>query len=133
MILGDFMAILGGSLMQVLMPLICLVVFVGKYRNAFGGAATLWWVGQSIIDVAPYIYDARAQEMMLLGGVTGRDVPGYHDWNNLLDQLDILMWDHTLAQTAWSFGAVLMVCALGWGAGLLFLQWRHVKDNPPVV
>jgi len=30
----------------------------------------------------------RAQQLILLGGVTGRDQPGYHDWNNLLALLN---------------------------------------------
>ncbi len=73
-VLGQFMATLGGSLLQVLVPLICLVTFLTRHLNPFGASVTLWWMGHSLIDLAPYINDARAQQMILLGGVTGRDV-----------------------------------------------------------
>ena len=78
-------------------------------------------------ELAPYINDARAQRMILLGGVTGRDVPGYHDWNSLLSQLGLLTWDHTLARLAHLSGSVLIVIALIWGAYLLHVQYRLAK------
>lgn len=56
---GRLMTSLGGSLMQVLMPLICLVVFLIKTRDPFAGSFALWWTGQNFIDLAPYI-DAPA-------------------------------------------------------------------------
>ena len=40
--LGRFMAILGGSLGQILMPLICLGTFVVKTRDPFGASVALW-------------------------------------------------------------------------------------------
>lgn len=36
-------------------------------------------MGQSLTDVAPYINDARALQLVLLGGRTGAEVEG-HDW-----------------------------------------------------
>jgi len=118
--LGSFMSTLGGSLFQVLIPSICLVAFL-RQRNAFAGAVMLWWTGQNLIDLAPYINDARAQRLVLLGGVTGRDVPGYHDWNNLLTRLDMLAWDHALAGAADRLGSLLIIAALVWAAYLLWL------------
>ena len=66
--LGEFMSILGGSLFQVLIPLVFLVAFLLK-RDAFAATVMMWWTGQSLIDLAPYIADARAQRLVLLGGV----------------------------------------------------------------
>ncbi len=126
-VLGRFMGTLGGSLLQVLVPLICLVTFLTRHLNPFGASVTLWWAGQSLVDLAPYINDARAQRMILLGGVTGRDVPGYHDWNNILTQLGLLSWDHTLARFAHLSGSVFIVLSLIWGAYLLWRQYQVVK------
>ena len=125
--LGSFMATLGGSLMQVLVPLICLITFLTRHLNPFAASVTLWWVGHSLIDLAPYINDARAQKMILLGGVTGRDVPGYHDWNNILTQLGLLSWDHTLARLAHLSGSVFIVLSLIWGAHLVWRQFRVIR------
>lgn len=119
------MGVLGGSLLQLLIPAICMGAFL-KRNDLFSASVTLWWLGQNFIDMAPYINDARAQELMLLGGVTGQDMPGIHDWNNILGALGLLKLDHFIAYTAHYFGVLLMVVSLLWGGCLLCLQWKHI-------
>lgn len=68
---GRLMMFLGGSLFQVLLPLLLGGAFLVINRDAFGAAVCLWWAGQSLMDVAPYIADARALRLPLLGGGTG--------------------------------------------------------------
>ena len=70
---GSFMSVLGGSLGQLLMPAAVIFVFLIKQHNPFAASVGLWWFGQSMMDLAPYIADARAGQIMLLGGVTGND------------------------------------------------------------
>ena len=122
---GRFVTILGGSLGQILMPLICLTTFVLKTRDPFGGSVALWWTAENFMDVAPYINDARAMELILLGGFTGQEVDA-HDWNNLLSILGWLEHDHRLAQLSYGIGTVLMLLALLWGALLLRQQYRRL-------
>ena len=126
--LGEFMSVLGGSLFQVLIPLVFLVAFLKK-NDAFAGGVMMWWTGQSLIELAPYIADARAQRLVLLGGVTGRDQPGYHDWNNLLTRLDGLSYDETLAAFIDGLGTLLIVTALLWGAYLLLSLHRQRQES----
>lgn len=128
-IFGRFMAVLGGSLMQVLIPLLCLVVLLVKTRDTFGAAVCLWWMGQSLMDLAPYINDARDLQLVLLGGVTGRDVDDYHDWEFILRESGLLRYDHLLAKTAYSFGAVLMICTFLWAGFLLYKQGMNMKST----
>ena len=128
-VLGSFMATLGGSLMQILMPLICAWTFLFRYANAFGASVALWWTGQRLVELAPYIADARAQKLILLGGVTGRDVPGYHDWNNLLGRLGWLAYDRALGRLTHLLGAALLVLALVWGIRLLLQQRRALRQS----
>ncbi|MCX5808971.1 MAG: J domain-containing protein, partial [Proteobacteria bacterium] len=64
-ILGDFMGVLGGTLLQIIIPLVCLGAFLRR-ADTFSASIALWWVGQNFIDAAPYINDARKQELMLL-------------------------------------------------------------------
>lgn len=125
--LGDFMTALGGSLFQVLVPAAFLVAFLTRYRDPFGASAMLWWTGQNLVDVAPYIDDARSRTLVLLGGVTGRDVPGYHDWNNVLGRLGWLEYDQALALWVHRAGALLLLTALAWGGLLLFGQYRRLQ------
>ena len=122
--LGNFMTVLGGSLLQVLIPMICSGAFLGRHLNPFGAAVCVWWTGQSLIGLAPYINDARAQRLVLLGGVTGRDRPGYHDWNNILGQLGWLRHDHTLARLVQMWGTILILLALAWAAYLVHAQYK---------
>ena len=65
--LGRFMTVLGGTLGQILMPLVCLGTFLIKTRDLFGASVALWWTAESFMDIAPYINDARALDLMLLG------------------------------------------------------------------
>lgn len=122
---GRFMTILGGSLGQILMPLVCLATFVFKTRDPFGGSVALWWTAENFMDVAPYINDARAMDLMLLGGVTGKEVDA-HDWNNLLATLGWLQQDHRLAQLSYGIGTALMLVALCWGGVILRRQYARL-------
>lgn len=118
-LLGNFMAILGGSLLQLIIPLLVILNFVFKHRDNFAAAIGLWWLAQSMMDLVPYISDARSQEMWLLGGVRGKDMPGIHDWNNILSRLDLLEYDHVLASGLMVVAIGLMLLSFLWGAWLL--------------
>ena len=125
---GQFMTSLGGSLAQLLMPLICLVVFLIKTRDTFAAGFALWWFGENFLDLAPYINDARALTLPLLGGNTGRTSPyGFHDWEFILKKLDCSKYDHTLAHFAHALGCILMIFALVWSGYILYKQYRYHK------
>ena len=126
---GRFLHVLGGTLGQLIMPMLCLVVFILKTRDPFGGSVALWWTGQNFMDIAPYINDARALKLTLLGGVTGRETVDYHDWEFILRQMGWLKLDHTIAAASKSIGTVLMILSFIWGAYLLFLQYRIIKKK----
>ncbi len=123
---GRFMTILGGTLGQILMPLICLGTFLIKTRDPFGAAVALWWTAESLMDIAPYINDARALDLILIGGVTGKETDG-HDWNNILTMLGLLKWDHRLAHLTYQLGILLMLGSFLWGGVLLLNHYRRLS------
>ncbi len=123
---GDFMMVLGGTLMQLIMPLTVAGTFLFKHQDHFGASVGIWWLGQSMMDIAPYINDARAMELQLVGGGTGRDRPGIHDWNNLLWDLGMLPKDHAIARVVDTLGEIIVIVALLWGAYVLYRQFRQV-------
>ena len=126
--LGRVMHSLGGSLGQVIMPLICTLVLLIKTRDTFGASIGLWWVGESILDLAPYIDDARSMSMQLLGGNTGISSPyGFHDWNFVLTELNLLKHDHLIADMAAVGGKLIMLISLLWGLLLLIRQFKSLK------
>lgn len=124
--LGRFMMFLGGSLAQILMPVICLGTFLVKTRDPFGASVALWWTAQNFMDLAPYINDARAMDLMLLGGVTGKETDG-HDWNNILTMLGWLDYDHRLAHLTYNLGIALMIISFVWGGWLLLAHYRRLS------
>jgi hypothetical protein len=125
--LGQWMTSLGGTLGQLLMPLVCLAVFLLKARNAFGASVCLWWFGENFMDIAPYVNDARALQLPLLGGNVGESSPyGFHDWEYILNEIGWIRYDHTLAQMADKSGALIVLASLAWGGYLLFKQYKNL-------
>jgi hypothetical protein len=125
---GRLMTALGGALGQLLMPLVCLGVLLLKTRDPFGAAACLWWFGQNLADIAPYVGDARALALPLLGGNTGETSPyGFHDWEFILTETGLLEYDRLLAGLAHGAGAAVMIAACLWGGGLLRRQYRNKR------
>lgn len=121
---GRFLQVLGGSLGQLLIPAAVIGAFLRRH-DTYGAAVGTWWLGESLLDLAPYINDARAGQMMLLGGVTGSQVEDYHDWEILLTKLGMMQYDHVLARMAHATGTLLMLAALVWGSALLRKGWQQ--------
>ena len=109
--LGDPMVVLGGSLLQVLVPLAFVAYFVVR-RDFFAASVVLAWAGASLANVAMYVADARAQELPLLGGENV-----VHDWWYLLIEWDLLEKDVAIARWIRMTGALSFVGAVT-GAGL---------------
>lgn len=123
---------LGGSLMQLLIPLTCAAVLLLKTRDPFGAAVALWWLGESMIDLAPYIADARALALPLLGGNTGATAPyGFHDWNFILSETGNLEKDLLFARAADLTGAALMAVSIAWGAAVLLRSSGSSRPRSP--
>lgn len=122
---GRFVMFLGGTLGQLLIPVVCMCALLITTRNTFGASASLWWLGQNFMDIAPYINDARALKLILIGGVTGREVDG-HDWQNILGTLGWLQYDHTIAHISYTTGIILMIASLIWGGYILYWQRKNV-------
>jgi len=127
---GRFMTVLGGSLTQVLVPLVCAGAFLWQARDPFGAAVASWWAGENLIDVAPYINDARELRLVLLGGRTGAEVEG-HDWEYLLNAMGMAHKDHTIAAAVHTIGILIMIAGLAWGAIVVLNQLGMLRRNRP--
>jgi hypothetical protein len=122
-----FVAVLGGSLLQLIVPAACAIAF-WRRGDRFATAVGVWWFGQNFVDLAPYIDDARSLRLVLLGGRTGAEVEG-HDWEYLLQAIGKLHWDHGLARLAHLIGLLTMLGALTWAALELRRQYREQRGG----
>lgn len=125
---GRFLGVLGGSLFQFALPIALAAVFL-KQHDQFGAVVCTWWAGQNLLDLAPYIADARALQLILLGGKTGAEVEG-HDWEYLLTEMGWLHLDRTLGLGAHRLGLMMMSGALVWGA--IYLASNRDQAEPTV-
>ncbi|HEX4326536.1 MAG TPA: hypothetical protein VH105_06935 [Burkholderiales bacterium] len=129
MLFGRFITILGGSLNQVLMPLILSGALLVKRRDPFGAAVFFWLAGFSVVDVAVYMYDAFDPHMQLLGGGTGAD-QDRHDWQNLFGDMGLLRHARGIGLGFAALGWTMMLAALAWGGWLLWKQKARLSDSP---
>lgn len=97
---GEFLAVLGGTLFQLIVPLAFVVTF-WRRGERFAAYITGWWVAQSCWNIARYAADAREQALPLVGG-------GEHDWFYLLDTLGWLHQDQTVASAFRVTGALIL-------------------------
>ncbi|MDD4911341.1 MAG: hypothetical protein PHP57_03540 [Sideroxydans sp.] len=124
---GEFLTILGGSLFQLALPFVIAGAFVVKNRDNFSAALGLWWTSISLLDLAPYIYDARYPQLILLGGHTGEDGP--HDWIYLLNTIGQTQNSQQWGAITHGLGSVLTVFALIWALLILLQQHRRLKSS----
>lgn len=114
---GEWITIAGGSLMQLLVPVGAAAAMVATPRKDwFGAIACGTWLAASLADLAPYIGDARAQELDL---VSFSPDGGGHDWNYLLGHAGLLQRDLAFARDA-RFLAACVLAATVVASALLF-------------
>jgi hypothetical protein len=112
---GVTIGFLGGTLMQLLVPLLVLGSCWYKRETVAIGLAGLWFF-QNFLNIARYMADARTQELPLVGG-------GEHDWATLFGQWGLLAQDTAIAGAMKTLGWIGMVCCVGW------LIWRWFRDR----
>lgn len=116
-IFSGHLAVYGGTLFQLLFPALVAWHF-HRRGEAVGLAFGLVWLGESLLNVARYMADARAQLLPLVGG-------GEHDWTEILSRWGVLEADTRIAGFTAFLGWSLMLGALVW----LFKHW--LDDSRP--
>jgi hypothetical protein len=125
---GEWVTVLGGTLGQLLMPLLLAGALLLKNHDPFGASIGTWFLGVSLMDVAPYMFDAMHPQLTLLSGSTGEN-GGPHDWIYLFNSLGLLSRSQMLGGLTHKFGALLVLLSLAWGAWLLRRQRGRVSGD----
>jgi hypothetical protein len=103
---GKYIYTLGGALMQILLPSCILWYFLSNYYKT-GMQFTLLWIGQNFINISVYAADARSQSLPLLGGNSV-----YHDWHYLLNEINMLEYDHEIGYIIFGIGLLIFLLAI---------------------
>ena len=117
---GEFMMIAGGSLFQVVVPLIFAGYFVWN-KSYYSTAIVLLWVGQSILNVWVYASDAVVMQLVLTSGFTGSE-GSFHDWNYLLDHTGLLGSTKSVAGIIRFIGTSTIIIAGAWSVYFSFIK-----------
>lgn len=104
--LGETMSILGGTLAELLVPLL-LAAYFFWHRHTSGLAFALFFFFENFLYVGWYMADARIQSLPLAGS-------GDHDWQILFTQWGVLNKDHIIGGFMRRAGWVGMLAAVGW-------------------
>jgi hypothetical protein len=117
---GNTMMLLGGSIMQLVVPAAAAGYLLVKQRDYFGFAVGGAWLSFSMWELALYVWDAARESLPLVGF---GDHP-QHDWGTLLTNWHLLNHCDT-------FAFLLRVLALAtWAASMAlgaWLCWRMLK------
>jgi len=116
---GETIGFLGGTLMQLAVPLLVIGSCWYKRQAVAMGLSGIWFF-QNFLNIARYMADARAQLLPLVGG-------GEHDWATLFGQWGLLGQDTAIARTVAILGWLGMSGCLAW------IAWRWFQDRrrPP--
>jgi hypothetical protein len=108
---GQVLYFMGGSLFQIIIPVVTAVVFGrSNFRSLM---FTLYWIGQSMVNVSVYIGDAPYQQLHLISR------HALHDWHWLMVELNLMDDIETIASVVNVLG--ILTCVVGIGVGLFFV------------
>jgi hypothetical protein len=124
---GELLAVAGGSIMQLVAPLIVAWLFL-RQREYFGISVAFAWLSMSLSNLATYIGDARAQDMPLVSISDGDPI---HDWHYLLGHFGMLGQDQALARFARFLSVISLLLAIAWGVWLLNAMRLSAGALPP--
>lgn len=113
----------GGTLMQLLVPFLLACFFVFQ-RQPTGTAFCAFFFFENFLNIAPYMADARAQELQLV--TVGDAENAIHDWFYLFSQVGLLRHDTQIASLVKALGWLGMFAVVGW------LVWRGMAPVEPV-
>jgi hypothetical protein len=119
---GKWLMVAGGTLLQLIMPALLCGGLWFTNRDAFGAALGAWFVGVSLLDIAPYVYDALHPRLTLLNGKEG--TLDSHDWMFLLTHVGWRDQAQMIGSRVYRVGAAVVVASLLFGAWVLWRQYR---------
>ena len=102
--MGRLIYFMGGSLMQIVLPSLAVWVFLKSgFRMLI---ATMYWLGQNLINVSVYIGDAPNKRLPLISD------SAIHDWNWIFNHLGNIGMAEPVSSVAFVFGLIACACTV---------------------
>jgi hypothetical protein len=114
---GDTIHILGGTLGELIVPLLCASYFFWR-RETTGFAFSSFWFFENFPYIGTYMADARTAALPLVGSDES-------DWTILFGQWGLLAQDQKIGGTMRILGWIGMLATVAW------LSWRILRDASP--
>jgi hypothetical protein len=102
-----FLTILGGSLLQILLPFL-IFIFSWRNRKIIASQLSLYWVGFGWLTTAGYAADAYEQKLPLIGNLPKSS----HDFLNILSDLNILNHYETVSWCLFIIGCLVLISGI---------------------
>ncbi|MGZ4823796.1 MAG: hypothetical protein ACXVZT_04195 [Terriglobales bacterium] len=126
---GSFLGVAGGTILQLLVPLLLALAFLVR-RQAVGYALFLLIVFENLLYVAKYMSDARVRALMYIaigvGSFSGDEMqdPSMHDWYNLFSRFGVLQYDTRIAAVVFKIAWAGIIATVLWFACRCYASWR---------
>jgi hypothetical protein len=118
---GEFLAVAGGTLLQLGVPFLLASYFV-LHRQILGAAFCIFFFFEQFLPIATYMADARAQVLPLL--TVGDADYVIHDWEYLFTKFGVLEHDIQIAHVVRILGWLGMFATVAW------MIWRGLQTEP---
>jgi hypothetical protein len=118
---GYTIMILGGTLGELIVPLLCAAYFFTK-RETTAVAFCGFWFFENFPYIGTYMADARDQALPLVGS-------GDHDWGILFGQWGLLAYDIKIGGTMRFLGWLGMIASAAWLAWRTYLSAQGDKQS----
>lgn len=119
---GYMMHMLGGSLMQLLIPLAAVIVWYR--RDKLNVHYFLFWLGENMINVSVYVGDAPYRRLQLISS------GAVHDWFTILGRLGMLKSAETIASFLFNSGVLIIIGSIAAGIAAGIHQYRYWTSPP---
>ncbi len=109
---GHTLMILGGTLAELLVPLLCASFFFVQ-RQTYGLAFSLFWFFENFLYIGTYMADARTLILPLVNSDES-------DWTILFEQWGVLLYDQKIGHFTRQLGWLGMFAVVAWLAFRLY-------------
>jgi hypothetical protein len=103
-IFGRSLGLYGGTLGQLVFPVVTAMVFI-RQKSLVSFAVSMLWLFENFLNISRYMADARAHRLPLVGS-------GDHDWTRIFSSWGVLPYDTAIASVIRVMGWLGMVGTL---------------------